>query len=56
MRAIVTEQHLERVAANYPGARLVEPEDIVPLAVFLCSDAANHLSGTLITVRPPVTR
>ncbi len=54
MRAIVGEDHLNRVAANYPGGRIGEPEDIVALASFLCSDAASHLSGTVITVRPPV--
>jgi NAD(P)-dependent dehydrogenase (short-subunit alcohol dehydrogenase family) len=56
MRAIVSEDHLNRVAGNYPGGRIGEPEDIVALTNFLCSDAANHLSGTVITVRPPVTR
>jgi hypothetical protein len=28
----------------------------VALTAFLCSDLANHLSGTVITVRPPVNR
>jgi len=28
----------------------------VALTAFLCSDAAGHLSGTVITVRPPVYR
>jgi NAD(P)-dependent dehydrogenase (short-subunit alcohol dehydrogenase family) len=56
MREIVTEDHLARVAANYPGGRIGEPEDIVALANFLCSDAASHLSGTVITVRPPAMR
>jgi NAD(P)-dependent dehydrogenase (short-subunit alcohol dehydrogenase family) len=56
MRDIVSDEHIARVAANYPGGRLGQPEDLVALAAFLCSDAANHLSGTVITVRPPVTR
>jgi NAD(P)-dependent dehydrogenase (short-subunit alcohol dehydrogenase family) len=56
MRDIVTDEHIERVAASYPGGRIGQPEDIVALATFLCSDAARHLSGTVITVRPPVTR
>jgi NAD(P)-dependent dehydrogenase (short-subunit alcohol dehydrogenase family) len=56
MREIVGEEYIARVAANYPGGRVGEPEDIVPLVAFLCSDAANHLSGTVITVRPAVTR
>ncbi len=56
MREIVSDAHIERVAANYPGGRIGEPEDIVALSVFLCSEAAQHISGTVITVRPPVTR
>lgn len=56
MREIVGKEHIDRVAANYPGGRIGQPEDLVPLTAFLCSDAANHLSGTVITVRPPVTR
>lgn len=56
MRDIVSEEHLERVAANYPNRRLGQPEDLVALTTFLCSDAANHLSGTVITVRPPANR
>jgi hypothetical protein len=27
----------------------------VPLSVFLCSEAAGHLSGSTIFVRPPIT-
>jgi NAD(P)-dependent dehydrogenase (short-subunit alcohol dehydrogenase family) len=56
MRAIVSEEHLDRVAASYPSGRIGQPEDIVALTAFLCSDAASHLSGTVITVRPPVNR
>jgi NAD(P)-dependent dehydrogenase (short-subunit alcohol dehydrogenase family) len=56
MREIVTDEHIERVAANYPGGRIGQPEDIVALTAFLCSDAANHLSGTVITVRPNANR
>jgi NAD(P)-dependent dehydrogenase (short-subunit alcohol dehydrogenase family) len=53
MRASVGDQYVERIAASYPDGRLGQPEDIVPLTAFLCSTAANHLSGTLISVRPP---
>lgn len=56
MRDIVSDDYIERVAANYPGGRVGQPEDIVALTTFLCSDAASHLSGTVVTVRPPVTR
>jgi NAD(P)-dependent dehydrogenase (short-subunit alcohol dehydrogenase family) len=40
------------VAGSYPGGRVGQPQDIVALTVFLCSDAAEHLSGSVITVRP----
>jgi NAD(P)-dependent dehydrogenase (short-subunit alcohol dehydrogenase family) len=56
MRAIVGEEYIARVADQYPGGRVGQPEDIVALTAFLCSDAASHLSGTVITVRPPVYR
>jgi NAD(P)-dependent dehydrogenase (short-subunit alcohol dehydrogenase family) len=56
MREIVSDDYIERVASNYPGGRVGQPEDLVAWATFLCSDAASHLSGTVITVRPPVTR
>jgi NAD(P)-dependent dehydrogenase (short-subunit alcohol dehydrogenase family) len=55
MEAIMTPEHRTRVAAAYPGRRIGQPQDIVGLTVFLCSDASEHLSGTVITVRPPVT-
>jgi NAD(P)-dependent dehydrogenase (short-subunit alcohol dehydrogenase family) len=54
MQAFVTEEHLARVSGRYPGGRVGQPEDLVGLCTFLCSDAAEHLSGTVITVRPPV--
>jgi NAD(P)-dependent dehydrogenase (short-subunit alcohol dehydrogenase family) len=52
MRASVDDAHIARVAGRYPGGRLGEPEDMVPFAAFLCSDAASHLSGTLLPIRP----
>ena len=55
MRAVVSDAHIERVAASYPGGRIGQPEDIVGLVTFLCSEAANHISGTVITVRPPIS-
>jgi 3-oxoacyl-[acyl-carrier protein] reductase len=56
MRNIMAEGYVERVAGRYPGGRVGQPEDIVPLTAFLCSDLAGHISGTLIMVRPPVNR
>jgi NAD(P)-dependent dehydrogenase (short-subunit alcohol dehydrogenase family) len=55
MEEIITPKHIDRVAANYPGGRIGQPEDIVGLVNFLCSDAAQHISGTVVTVRPPIT-
>ncbi|GII54951.1 short-chain dehydrogenase [Planotetraspora thailandica] len=52
MRASVGEEYITTVAASYPGGRIGRPEDILALTVFLCSDAAQHISGTLIPVRP----
>jgi NAD(P)-dependent dehydrogenase (short-subunit alcohol dehydrogenase family) len=56
MREIVTDEHLTRVAGGYPGGRVGRPEDLVGLTAFLCSAAADHLSGTVITMRPSVVR
>ena len=56
MRAIVGDDYIERVASRYPGGRVGQPDDIVALTAFLCSDLANYLSGTVIMVRPPVNR
>jgi NAD(P)-dependent dehydrogenase (short-subunit alcohol dehydrogenase family) len=52
MRAIASEEYIERVAAAYPGGRLGQPEDVVEFVAFLCSHAAHHLSGTLLPIRP----
>jgi NAD(P)-dependent dehydrogenase (short-subunit alcohol dehydrogenase family) len=52
MREAAGEEHVARVAAAYPGGRLGQPEDLVSFAAFLCSDAASHLSGTVLTIRP----
>jgi NAD(P)-dependent dehydrogenase (short-subunit alcohol dehydrogenase family) len=56
MRNSVGEDHVQRVAASYPGGRLGQPDDLVGLVGFLCSDLATHLSGTVVSVRPPVGR
>ena len=56
MRAIVDDAYIDSVASKYPGGRVGQPEDLLALTTFLCSDAANHLSGTSIMVRPTVNR
>jgi NAD(P)-dependent dehydrogenase (short-subunit alcohol dehydrogenase family) len=52
MRASVGDEYITKVASSYPGGRIGQPEDILALTVFLCSDAAQHISGTLLPVRP----
>lgn len=47
-----SEEYITRVASQYPGGRLGEPEDIVGLAHFLISPASEHLSGSVVYVRP----
>jgi NAD(P)-dependent dehydrogenase (short-subunit alcohol dehydrogenase family) len=56
MHAALGDEYITKVSSAYPGGRLGEPEDVVGLVTFLCSDAADHLSGTVITVRPPTNR
>jgi NAD(P)-dependent dehydrogenase (short-subunit alcohol dehydrogenase family) len=56
MHAIVDDAYIQSVASRYPGGRIGQPEDVVALTAFLCSDAASHLSGTVIMVRPTVNR
>ncbi|WP_329065100.1 SDR family NAD(P)-dependent oxidoreductase [Amycolatopsis sp. NBC_01480] len=52
MRVAASEEHIARVSATYPGGRVGQPDDIVPFAAFLCSEAAEYLSGTLLGIRP----
>jgi len=52
MRASVGKEYIDKVASAYPGGRIGQPEDVLALTVFLCSDAAQHISGTLLPVRP----
>ena len=41
---------LERAAASAPCRTLVDIDDVGAVAAFLASDAARHLSGTVIPV------
>jgi NAD(P)-dependent dehydrogenase (short-subunit alcohol dehydrogenase family) len=41
---------LADVAADSPNGRIASPEDIAALALFLASDAANHITGTAIPI------
>jgi len=51
--ASLSEDYMRRIAAQYPGGRLGEPDDIAGLAHFLMSSASDHISGSVIFVRPP---
>jgi NAD(P)-dependent dehydrogenase (short-subunit alcohol dehydrogenase family) len=52
MREVAGADHIARVAATYPGGRVGQPEDLVGLCAYLCSDAGTHLSGTFVMMRP----
>ena len=52
MRATASDEYIARVASAYPRGRVGQPDDIVAFVAFLCSDAAQHLSGTSMPIRP----
>jgi NAD(P)-dependent dehydrogenase (short-subunit alcohol dehydrogenase family) len=41
---------LERVAPMVPVGRAGEPEEIADAALYLLSDAASYVTGTVVTV------
>jgi 3-hydroxybutyrate dehydrogenase len=47
---ITVEQYRERLAAGYPGKRLVTAEEVGAMAAFLCADSASGVSGEDINV------
>ena len=47
---IIGSDFAKQMIAGTPLGRLGQPEDIAPIAVFLASDASNHISGKLIHV------
>jgi 3-oxoacyl-[acyl-carrier protein] reductase len=50
MTADLPEQMREYVAKTAPIGRLGTPQDVAPLVVFLCSDAAAYITGQTITI------
>jgi 3-oxoacyl-[acyl-carrier protein] reductase len=49
-RAVLTDEIRKKVLARIPLGRLTTPSDIADLAVFLASDRASFISGTVIPV------
>lgn len=52
MRGAHGEAYIRNLVDQMPGKRLGEPEDVVGLVLFLSSAAAEHISGTVLFMRP----
>ncbi len=46
----LSEELVARAKGNTPLGRLAEPDDVAQVIVFLCSDAARHITGEIIRV------
>ena len=49
-RAVLTEEVRKKVLARIPLGRLTSPSDIADLTVFLASERASFITGTVIPV------
>jgi len=49
-RSFFSDGELEAIAARIPAGRLAEPEDMVPAALYLCSEAAGYVTGETLHV------
>jgi NAD(P)-dependent dehydrogenase (short-subunit alcohol dehydrogenase family) len=41
----VAEEHVRWLAARSPSGRMIEPEEVANLTLFLCSDEASAITG-----------
>lgn len=46
----ISEELVARARGSTPLGRLAEPDDVAQVIVFLCSDAARHITGEIIRV------
>jgi meso-butanediol dehydrogenase / (S,S)-butanediol dehydrogenase / diacetyl reductase len=46
----VTPELLDRVAQSVPLGRLAEPVEVARVVLFLASEAASYMTGTLVNV------
>ena len=49
-QGIDIDEYLAEAAAASPNGRIATPEDVTGLVLFLASDAASHMTGTVIPV------
>jgi NAD(P)-dependent dehydrogenase (short-subunit alcohol dehydrogenase family) len=49
-RIVYSDDDLAAIARRVPLQRIAEAEDIVPVALFLCSDAAGYVTGQTVHV------
>ncbi len=49
-RQFCSEDHIARCSDAMPWGRIGKPEDVAALVGFLCSDAANYITGSCIPV------
>jgi NAD(P)-dependent dehydrogenase (short-subunit alcohol dehydrogenase family) len=54
-QGIDIDEYLAEAAAASPNGRIATPEDVAGLVLFLASDAASHMTGTVIPVDGGVT-